>query len=186
MASRYWVRRNNSVRGPFTAKQLKDFSASGRICPETFIGNAETGPWVKAGTVKGLREQFERSPSSPAGISDSAATGDVDVEVDVDTLARHDRMAGARLICGGLGIFAAHYLIVNITGYFFPYILVAAPGLILVGGIALGSPRFLDALYNLPGTPWWAYAVSFPVAVIGLLGGLYLVLTEAGVDFSRW
>jgi hypothetical protein len=184
MSSRYWVRQDKSVSGPFTAKQLKDFSASGRISLVTLISKAETGPWVKAGTVPGLREQFERSPSSLAGISDSAATGDVDV--DKDALARHDRMAGARLICYGFGVLAAHYLLVNLTGFFFPYILVAAPGLILVGGITLGSPRFLDAIYNLPGTPWWAYAGSFLTAAIGLLGGFYLVATESGVDFSRW
>lgn len=52
--SEWYVKINEKTHGPMTSKQLKDYSASGKITPETALKKGTDGQWVKASNVRGL------------------------------------------------------------------------------------------------------------------------------------
>ena len=54
MASRYFVLHQNNVCGPFSAEQVKQLAAAGKLNANTLLAKNSTGPWRKAETVPAL------------------------------------------------------------------------------------------------------------------------------------
>jgi hypothetical protein len=69
MPSEWFVRRGDKVLGPVDSGKLKSLATSGQINQSTQIAQQAAGPWVNAGTIRGL---FGTSP--PAVQSPGRAT----------------------------------------------------------------------------------------------------------------
>ena len=53
--SQFFVNVMGEVSGPFTASQIRDLAASGRLFPDSFVRKGINGKWRGADRVKGLR-----------------------------------------------------------------------------------------------------------------------------------
>lgn len=89
------------------------------------------------------------------------------------------RRAAVCVLLAGIGLVVVN-IVMALTGAFMPRLLGLAPILFGWGFVGLIDPRIFDALYNTPGTPWWAYLAAVMVFVVGLAAGLGLVLLFAG------
>lgn len=69
IATTFYIRRGENVRGPVTADQLKGFAREGRIKPTDLISRQESGPWQQAQAVKGLSFPVANQP--PAAVRPS-------------------------------------------------------------------------------------------------------------------
>lgn len=64
-AGEWFVRVGDAVRGPFDAAALRALAASGKINPATPVGRSASGPWARAGAVRGLFAA--PAPAAPVG-----------------------------------------------------------------------------------------------------------------------
>lgn len=59
MSAEWWIRENDSVDGPFQAKELETLIQDGRLTPETELRLGRTTQWTTADTFPWLTDHFE-------------------------------------------------------------------------------------------------------------------------------
>ena len=76
MASQYWIKSGEKIKGPFTGKQLVHLASAGKVKPH-FLVSANQKKWVRADHVKGLalpeRVLPSQMPAPPVGPSPKVA-----------------------------------------------------------------------------------------------------------------
>lgn len=66
-----WYIYSGSPQGPYSPKDLKQFTVQGTVTPATLVSNRAEGPWVAASAVKGLFDPPASRATSTPGTSTS-------------------------------------------------------------------------------------------------------------------
>jgi hypothetical protein len=65
MPGQWFLRREDKVLGPVDSAKLKSLATSGQINESTQVAQQATGPWVNAGTIRGLFTATAPAATSP-------------------------------------------------------------------------------------------------------------------------
>lgn len=66
MATSWYVRTSSKIHGPFDSQRLKSLADLGKINHNTEVAKTEDGPWVVAGSIRGLFAPFPPPLEPPA------------------------------------------------------------------------------------------------------------------------
>lgn len=92
---------------------------------------------------------------------------DPDAEDSQFTRTQAGWLTGAGVVV--MGLLA---VLMSLTDFFFPYLLVLAPVLLMVGLVGLVEPRVLGAVLGRKRTSWWVYLLAVAAAFGGLAVGI--------------
>jgi hypothetical protein len=70
----FYIKRGESVFGPYSVGQLKSGAANGKITADDLIGKSKEGPWSKATSVSGLGIEL---PDSETDDADALSEDDI-------------------------------------------------------------------------------------------------------------